>query len=189
MMGPGGPGMMGPGGPGMMGPGGPIGPSSPDPLVVDFVFDEQGFQQGPVAGPEAGTTMIPVSGSSQTITAAASKETFVFEATAGSGGTANTITGFSPPNDVLDFTKGFLETHTTTDTLVTNLTSGTIAANQLLTGAGKTAAEDPDQLFIYNETNGKLYFDANGDSNGEDPTLIATLTGAPTITFNDISVT
>ena len=90
---------------------------------------------------------------------------------------------------MLDFTKAFLETHTTTDSLVTSLTSGTVTASQLISGAGTTVAANASQLFIYNETNGKLYFDANGDSNGEDPTLIATLTGAPTITFNDISVT
>ena len=175
----------------MMGPGGPIGPSSPDPLVVDFVFDEQGFQQGPVAGPEAGTTMIPVSGSGQTITAAVSKETFVFEPTAGYGNTnANTITGFSPPNDMLDFTKAFLETHTTTDSLVTSLTSGTVTASQLISGAGTTAASNGNQLFIYNSTNGKLYFDADGNGGGESATLVVTLdTAIPTITFNDISVT
>ena len=187
MMGPGGP-MMGPGGP-MMGPGGPVGPP-PEGPVVDFVFDEQGVQQGPVAGPEAGTTMITVSGSGQTITAAASKETFVFEATAGSGGTANTITGFSPPNDMLEFTKGFLETHTNTNSLVTNLTQGPVTANQLLTGAGTTAAANGNQLFIYNSTNGKLYFDADGNGGGESATLVVTLdTAIPTITFNDISVT
>ena len=186
-MGPGGP-MMGPGGP-MMGPGGPVGPP-PEGPVVDFVFDEQGLQQGPVAGPEAGTTIIPVSGSGQTKTAGASKETFVFEATAGSGGTANTITGFSAPNDQLDFTKGFLKTHTDTDSLVTNLTSGTIAANQFLTGADTTAAANGNQLFIYNSTNGKLYFDADGNGGGESATLVVTLdTAIPTITFNDISVT
>jgi Ca2+-binding RTX toxin-like protein len=167
-----------------------VGPP-PEGPVVDFVFDEQGLQQGPVAGPEAGTTIIPVSGSGETKTAAAAKETFVFESTAGSGNAnANTITGFSPPNDVLDFTKGFLETHTTTDSLVTNLTSGTIAANQFLTGAGTTAAANGNQLFIYNSTNGKLYFDADGNGGGESATLVVTLdTAIPTITFNDISVT
>ncbi len=172
-----------------MGPGGPVGPP-PEGPVVDFVFDEQGLQQGPVAGPEAGTTITPVSGSGQTITAAAAKETFVFEPTAGYGNTnANTITGFSPPNDMLDFTKAFLETHTTTDSLVTSLTSGTVTASQLISGAGTTAASNGNQLFIYNSTNGKLYFDADGDTGGESAALVATLTGAPAITFNDISVT
>jgi Ca2+-binding RTX toxin-like protein len=166
-----------------------VGPP-PEGPVVDFVFDEQGLQQGPVAGPEAGTTITPVSGSGQTITAAAAKETFVFEPTAGYGSTnANTITGFSPPNDMLDFTKAFLETHTTTDSLVTSLTSGTVTASQLISGPGTTAASDGNQLFIYNSTNGKLYFDADGDTGGESAALVATLTGAPTITFNDISVT
>ncbi len=173
-------------GPGMMGPGGPEGPVGPG--GPEYIFDEQGL--GPVAGPEAGTTIIPVSGSGQTKTAGASKETFVFESTAGSGNTdANTISGFSPPNDVLDFTKAFLKTHTTTDSLVTNLTSGTVTASQLLSGAGSTSPANASQLFVYNSTNGKLFFDADGNTGGESATLVATLTGAPTITFNDISVT
>ena len=171
---------MGPGGPGMMGP---------PPDAPEFMFDEQGL--GPVAGPEAGTTIIAVSGADQTVTAGAAKETFVFESTAGSGtDDANTITGFSPPNDVLDFTKAFLKTHTDTDSLVTNLTSGTVTASQLISGAGTTAASNGNQLFIYNSTNGKLYFDADGNGGGESATLVVTLdTAIPAITFNDISVT
>ncbi len=187
MMGPGGPGF-GPGGPGMMGPGGPgFGPPPEGPV---FVFDEQGLPPLP-----AGTSTVNVAGSGQTIVGATGNEIFSFTNSAGSGASSNVISGFNVANDTLNFTKAFLKTISgnSGDTLIDAFTAGSITSSQLLSGAGKTAAEQTSELFIYNSTNGKLFFDANGSATtGDNPTgatLVATLDGAPAITFADIAIT
>ncbi|MGF1566687.1 MAG: hypothetical protein ACFCVD_01190 [Nodosilinea sp.] len=65
------------------------------------------------------------------------------------------------------------------------LTAGAaISANQFVLGAG---AADASDRFIYNNTSGELYFDRDG-TGGQAQVLLATLSGAPTISNADIVV-
>ncbi|MBE9139173.1 calcium-binding protein [Nodosilinea sp. LEGE 07088] len=65
------------------------------------------------------------------------------------------------------------------------LTAGSpISANQFVLGAG---AADASDRFIYNNTSGELYFDRDG-TGGQAQVLLATLSGAPSISNTDIVV-
>jgi len=66
------------------------------------------------------------------------------------------------------------------------LTAGSLNANQFTSNATGVATTT-DQRFVYNSTNGALYFDADG-SNAGARVQIATLTGAPGLTAGDFSV-
>jgi Ca2+-binding RTX toxin-like protein len=60
-----------------------------------------------------------------------------------------------------------------------------IASNQFRIGAGATTATTADHRFIYNSTNGALFFDPDG-TNAIAPTQIATLSTKPAMTNLDI---
>ncbi len=64
------------------------------------------------------------------------------------------------------------------------LTPGVLPANQFVLG---TSAGDADDRFIYNDNNGNLLYDADGNGSGNS-LLLATLQGIPTIDNEDISI-
>ena len=66
------------------------------------------------------------------------------------------------------------------------LAAGSLGANQF-TSNGTGVASTTDQRFIYNNTNGVLYFDADG-SGATARVQIATLTGVPGLTAIDFTV-
>jgi len=68
------------------------------------------------------------------------------------------------------------------------LAVGALAAAQFISGAGITAATTATQRFIYNTTNGALFFDADGSGATSVALQIATLTGAPTLVNTGIVV-
>jgi Ca2+-binding RTX toxin-like protein len=68
------------------------------------------------------------------------------------------------------------------------LAVGTLASSMFLSAAGATTPTDANQRFIYNSTNGGLYFDADGNGTGSLTTQIATLTGAPALSNTNIVV-
>jgi len=65
-----------------------------------------------------------------------------------------------------------------------DLLPGDLPADKFVLGA---AAKDSDDRFIYNSSNGSLYFDNNGSANGG-MSQLAILEGAPSLTANSILV-
>lgn len=61
------------------------------------------------------------------------------------------------------------------------LTAGLLPALRFRSGAGAVTANNANQRFIYNSSTGDLRFDQDGSAAGFSPILIATLTGAPTL--------
>jgi hypothetical protein len=65
---------------------------------------------------------------------------------------------------------------------------GTLLAAQFGSGAGLVASNNATQRFIYDSTSGVLRFDPDGNSTVLSSSIIATLTGAPILAFNDIVI-
>ncbi|MEH2114685.1 calcium-binding protein [Nostoc sp.] len=68
------------------------------------------------------------------------------------------------------------------------LVAGTLSTNRFRSGAGITTANTTTQRFIYNTTNGALFFDADGSLGGSAPLQIATLSGNPALNNTNIVV-
>jgi Ca2+-binding RTX toxin-like protein len=68
------------------------------------------------------------------------------------------------------------------------LAVGTLTASQFISGAGITSANSSSQRFIYNTTNGALFYDVDGNLAGSSAVQIATLTGLPAITNSHIAI-
>jgi serralysin len=62
-----------------------------------------------------------------------------------------------------------------------------LLSGQLLIGADATAATDTSQRFIYNSSNGNLFFDADGSAVGA-KVKVATLVGSPSLGVGSFSV-
>jgi Ca2+-binding RTX toxin-like protein len=105
------------------------------------------------------------------------------------GGSGRDFFNFLSPNDGIDTIQDF---NVDEDLIRVSaagfgggLTAGaTITADQFALGA---AAADAGDRFIYNDANGKLFFDVDG-TGGAAQSQLATLTGAPDLSFNDIFV-
>ncbi|NCR42012.1 MAG: calcium-binding protein [Microcystis aeruginosa W13-11] len=90
----------------------------------------------------------------------------------------DTITDFNIAQDFIDVSaSGFGG----------GLTAGTLLAAQFLSGAGATSATNANQRFIYNTTNGGLWFDVDGVG-GIASVRLATLSNLVVITNNNIVV-
>ncbi|MES1026581.1 calcium-binding protein [Gloeocapsa sp. BRSZ] len=96
---------------------------------------------------------------------------------------------FNAPNEGSDFIIDFVAVNDSIQVSATGFGSGltagsAISADQFRIG---TAAGDATDRFIYNNTNGAVFFDADGTGSASQVQL-ATLTGAPTISNLDIVV-
>ncbi|PSF36601.1 calcium-binding protein [Aphanothece hegewaldii CCALA 016] len=69
-----------------------------------------------------------------------------------------------------------------------DLVPGRLSSGRFLSGAGITEAANINQRFIYNTTNGALFFDADGSEITSLPIQIATLSGTPSLTHTDIVI-
>jgi Ca2+-binding RTX toxin-like protein len=109
-------------------------------------------------------------GGNDTLTGGGGSDRFIYTA---SNQGVDTITDFSPANEVIQITasgSGFSGT-------------GLVAGNALSSSQFRlgSSATNPSHRFIYNQTTGALFFDADGSGSGAAQQL-ATLTGNPTIT-------
>jgi Ca2+-binding RTX toxin-like protein len=107
------------------------------------------------------------------------------------GGNGNDTFVFNSPVELLDTITDFNVTDDTINVLASGfgggLSVGEISASQFLSGAGVTSATDTAHRFIYNTSNGDLYYDIDGTGS----TLaakIATLSANPSLTTADIVV-
>jgi Ca2+-binding RTX toxin-like protein len=69
-----------------------------------------------------------------------------------------------------------------------NTLGGTLEANEFRSSAGATTASTANHRIIYNETTGKLYFDADGNGNAFTSKLFATLTNKPDLSIDDFTI-
>jgi VCBS repeat-containing protein len=104
------------------------------------------------------------------------------------GGTGQDFFSFSSPNEKLDSITDF---NSLDDTIRVDdvgfgggLVSGTLLESQFVLG---TVAADASSRFIYNQSTGALFFDADG-TGASAQVQLATLTTKPVIGFNDIFV-
>ncbi|PSF35404.1 hypothetical protein C7H19_16625 [Aphanothece hegewaldii CCALA 016] len=68
------------------------------------------------------------------------------------------------------------------------LVAGTLSSTRFISGVGVSAATNANQRFIYDTSNGALFFDADGNGGGFAATQIATLTGATALSNTHIVV-
>lgn len=105
------------------------------------------------------------------------------------GGSGKDNFGFNAKNEGIDTITDFKAVDDTISIFGTGfgggLTTGAaITADQFRLGS---SAQDASDRFIYNKSNGELFFDVDG-LGGAGQVQIATLTGAPSITQSDIVV-
>lgn len=91
-------------------------------------------------------------------------------------------------DNITSFSAGYDKIHVSAAGFGGGLTAGdTISENQILIGSS-SAADNDTQRFIYDRTNGALYFDADGNQTGFDAVQIATISNRSTIGGDDIFV-
>ncbi|OKH24393.1 hypothetical protein FACHB389_29945 [Nostoc calcicola FACHB-389] len=117
------------------------------------------------------------------------------------GGGNDTLTGddgadayrFTAPSDRLDTINGFSgsggdKIQISAAGFGGGLVAGTLTSDRFRSGAGITTANTTNQRFIYNTTNGALFYDADGSLGGSAPLQIATLSGNPTLNNSNIAI-
>jgi Ca2+-binding RTX toxin-like protein len=109
------------------------------------------------------------------------------------GGTGADIFRLNAPTEGLDNIKDFKVAEldiiqVSAAGFAGGLVVGTLAASQFISGAGITSATNNLQRFIYNTTNGALFYDADGNGLGSSALQIATLTGLPAINSSHIAI-
>jgi Ca2+-binding RTX toxin-like protein len=112
------------------------------------------------------------------LTGGGGQDTFLFDVLTGS---VDTITDYTPSDDVLQFASTGVFSGLTT-------TSGTLSANEFEFGAGLTSAATTAGRFVYNTTSGALYYDADGLSGTVAAVQIAVVVGAPELNHNEFFV-
>ena len=116
-----------------------------------------------------------------TLTGGAGADWFIFDTAANATTNKDTITDFTSGTDKLQFSK----------TIFTGLSGaalGSLTTDAFWSGAGITTAHDATDRFIYNTTNGSLYYDADGNASGSAAVLIATLGATTPLAFTDLYI-
>jgi Ca2+-binding RTX toxin-like protein len=105
------------------------------------------------------------------------EDAFVFSAAL--GGNVDKIVDFVSGTDGIELD----------DAIFGAFTAGAaVTAEQLLIRSNGSTANTPDQILIYNQTTGRLYYDADGSQGAVMPQLVAILVGSPSITANDFII-
>ena len=109
------------------------------------------------------------------------------------GGTGADKFRFNATNEGIDIIEDFKNLATEKDFIQISaagfgggLTAGALAATKFLSAAGATTPTNSTQRFIYNSSNGDLFYDADGLAGGT--IQIASLFGAPLINNTNIAV-
>lgn len=107
------------------------------------------------------------------------------------GGVGNDNFRFNASNEGIDRIQDFVANEDKIEISASGfgggLSIGTLNATAFISGVGVTAATDNLQRFIYNTSNGALFFDADGNGSGLS-VRIATLTSQPLLSNTDINV-
>jgi len=114
-----------------------------------------------------------------TLTGGAGADVFVLDTATGSGN-VDTITDFTSASDKIQLSKSIF-------TAAGSL--GDLASAAFWSGAGVVKGHDATDRFVYNKTNGNLYYDADGNGTVA-AVLIATLgvTTYPTLLYSDLQI-
>ena len=130
--------------------------------------------QNQITGNEGDNVLAGLAGA-DTLTGGAGNDRFLFS-TAPSLANADTITDFASGDHIV-----------VDNDVFTGLPVGALNDAAFAHGPGMTAAGDPTDRFVYNETTGDLYYDAGGTA-GAAAVLLAHLDGAPALTAADFLV-
>ncbi|MBK1986059.1 VCBS repeat-containing protein [Sphaerospermopsis aphanizomenoides BCCUSP55] len=108
-----------------------------------------------------------------------------------SGGVGNDIFRLNASNEGIDKIQDFVVGEDKIEISATGFGGGLVAGaldnTAFISGLGVTTASDSLQRFIYNSSNGALFFDADGNGVGS-RVQIATLASLPTLSASDIVV-
>jgi Ca2+-binding RTX toxin-like protein len=116
-----------------------------------------------------------------TLTGGAGADWFIFDTAANATTNKDTITDFTSGTDKLQFSKAIF-------TGLSGAALGDLTTDAFWSGAGITTAHDATDRFIYNTTNGSLYYDADGNASGSAAVLIATLGATTPLAFTDLYI-
>lgn len=98
--------------------------------------------------------------------------------------------GFNKPNEGIDTIRNFSPADVDKIVISASGFGGGLVADDTITDEqfhlGSAAADSSDR-FIYNQSNGALFFDRDG-TGSQAQVQFATLIGRPNLTFNDFSV-
>jgi uncharacterized repeat protein (TIGR02059 family) len=116
-----------------------------------------------------------------TLTGGTGIDWFIFDTTPNATSNRDTIIDFTSGTDKLQFSKAIF-------TGLSGAALGDLSSNAFWSGAGVTTAHDADDRFIYNTTNGSLYYDADGNASGSAAVLVATLGATTPLAFTDLVI-
>ncbi len=138
-------------------------------------IDLTGNSIGQTVRGNAGSNVIDGKGGADTLTGFGGKDFFVFSSAIGAS--SDTVTDFNVADDTIRLENAIF-------TKLTN--TGTLSSTLFRSNSTGTAVDGNDYV-LYDNTDGKLYYDADGSGAGT-KIHFATLTGAPAITNADFVV-
>ena len=129
----------------------------------------------------SGNDKLTGGGGNDTLTGGNGADWFIFDKAPNATSNKDTITDFTSGTDKLQFSKAIF-------TGLSAAALGDLSSNAFWSGAGVTTAHDADDRFIYNTTDGYLYYDADGNASGSAAVLVATLGATTTLAFTDLQI-
>ena len=100
-----------------------------------------------------------------TMTGGGGADYFVFNSAPNGTSNVDTITDFTQNTDLLQFSKAVFTAVTTAAGAGVTLAAGNaLSGTEFISGAGRITAATTAQHFIYNTTDGALYYDADGST-------------------------
>jgi Ca2+-binding RTX toxin-like protein len=122
-----------------------------------------------------------------TLTGGNGADWFIFKSNPYSGSNADTITDFTSGTDQLQFSKAIFIGAVNFKGL-SGAALGDLSSDAFWSGAGVTTAHDADDRFIYNTTNGYLYYDNDGNALRDQAVLVAILGATTPLVFTDLQI-